>query len=64
MSMQLRNVRDWDEEEKKMNEREKRKISFLALLYVLLSKERGEREKEDLNQHPSFFINAEIEMKA
>ncbi len=46
---------------KKMNER-KEKFSFL-LLCALLSKER-EREKEDLNQHPSFFINAEIEMKA
>jgi hypothetical protein len=29
MSEQLRNVRDWDEEEKKLNEREEKKISFL-----------------------------------
>jgi hypothetical protein len=26
--------------------------------------EKKKKEKEDLNQHPSFFINAEIEMKA
>jgi hypothetical protein len=45
--------------------REKRKNFFsLALRSVVQGEGEREREKEDLNQHPSLLINAEIEMKA
>jgi hypothetical protein len=43
--------------------RENRKIFFSLALRSIVQGKR-EREKEDLNQHPSFFINAEIETKA
>jgi hypothetical protein len=48
---------------KKMNEREQKNFLFSCFAFYCPRQER-EREKEDLNQHPSFFINAEIETKA
>jgi len=52
-------------ERKKMNERrENFFFLFSCFAFYCSRRERGEREKEDLNQHPSFFINAEIETKA
>jgi hypothetical protein len=47
MSEQLRNVRDWDEEEKKLNEREKRKIFFSFALRSVVQGE-GERERKKI----------------
>jgi hypothetical protein len=46
--------------------REEKIIFFLFSCFAFYCprREREEREKEDLNQHPSFFINAEIETKA
>ena len=48
----------------KQREREREKIFLFS--YALRSIVQGENGelREDLNQHPSFFINAEIEMKA
>jgi hypothetical protein len=48
---------------KKEWKREERKIFFSLALRSIVQGE-NKRESEDLNQHPSFFINAEIETKA
>jgi hypothetical protein len=49
---------------RKKNEREREKKFLFSCSARSIVQGENRREREDLNQHPSFFINAEIETKA